>query len=98
MTVLAGGLGVAAVLVPQPAAAAAAAALPGLVVLVLALAARALTKRAARRRITHLPGFSRGRPADDATPQPTPSARPRPAPAGSTGDMNAAAPAVGSSK
>jgi len=92
VTVAAGAFAVGAALVPQPAGAAAAAAAPGLVVLLLALAARAFTRRAARRRVTYLPGFSRGRPADDATPRPAPSVRPRPAPAGSTGDLGAAAP------
>jgi hypothetical protein len=92
VTVAAGAFAVAVALVPQPAGAAAAAAVPGVAVLALALAARALTRRAARRRITHLPGFARGRAADDATPRPTPSARPRPQPAGSTGDLGAAAP------
>lgn len=92
VTVVAGAVAVAAVLVPQPAGAIAAAALPGFAVLILALAARLLTRRAAQRRITHLPGFARGRPVDDATPRPAPSARPRPIPTGSTGDVGAAAP------
>lgn len=93
VTVLAGVVAVAAVLAPQPAGLAAAAAIPGVAVLGLALAARALTRRAARRRITHLPGFARGRPPEDTpTPPPTPSARPRPVPAGSTGVLDAAAP------
>ncbi|QDU22550.1 hypothetical protein [Urbifossiella limnaea] len=91
VTVVAGAVAVAAALAPQPAGAAAAAALPGLAVLVLVLAARALTRRAARRRVTHLPGFARGPVADDATPRPTPSVKPRPVPTGSTGDLGAAA-------
>jgi hypothetical protein len=92
VTVAAGAFAVAAALVPQPAGAAAAAAAPGLAVLLLALAARAVTRRAARRRVTYLPGFSRSRTDEDATPRPTPSVRPRPLPAGSTGDLGTAAP------
>lgn len=92
VTVAAGAFAVAAALVPQPAGAAAAAAAPGVAVLLLVLAARVLTRRAARRRVTYLPGFSRGRPADEATPRPAPSVKPRPVGAGSTGDHGAAAP------
>jgi hypothetical protein len=91
VTALAAAVAVAAVLVPQPAGLAAAAGAPGLLLLALTFAARFLTRRVARRRITQLPGFARGRPVEEVPPLPTPSARPQLVPTGSTGELGAAA-------
>lgn len=59
---------------PQPTAQAAAAVQPGLLLLVVVLAGQALVKWYYRRRVTHLPGFTRGR-AEPAGSGPAPAAR-----------------------
>lgn len=53
---------------PQPSAQAAGAALPGVAALVLVLAAAAALRWYHRRRITHLPGFTRGLPEPPSQP------------------------------
>lgn len=93
---LVGGLVAAgAALYPQPAAQAAGAAAPGVAAVGLVVAARAAAGWYHRRRVEHLPGFSRGRPgsAVEVTVVPS-SARGRPSPNGSTGPHDAAAPAL----
>lgn len=82
VAVAGGACAVVAALHPQPAAQLAAAAEPGLAGLGLVLGGRAAVRWYYRRRVTHLPGFARGRPADDlplAAPVPS-SARGRPTP------------------
>jgi hypothetical protein len=70
VAVLGGAAAVAAVLVPQPTAQAAGAAVPGLAGLGLVLLIQLAARGYYRHRVTHLPGFSRGRPE----PVPGPSA------------------------
>jgi hypothetical protein len=62
VAVVAGGLGVAAVLVPHAAAQAAGACQPGLAAALVALVVVAVARASYRRRVTRLPGFSRGLP------------------------------------
>lgn len=101
VALLAGAAAVAAVLYPQPAAEAAGAAGPGLLALGLVLASQAAARWYYRRRITYLPGFTRGRPEMLTLPSSArggsgegsaPSARGRPSPNGSTGPADAPVP------
>ena len=94
---VAGGAAAAvAVFYPQPAGQVVAASQPGVGLLAVVLAAQAGLRWYYRHRVTHLPGFSRGRPEPSvATPGPPSTAHPRrPAGPGSTGpyDDPAAAP------
>lgn len=96
LLVLAGGLAATAALMPQPAAQAAAAALPGLLALTVVLVAQAAWRWYQRRRLTHLPSFTRTRiepttaSAIVLSPVSSPSARNGLAP-GSTGTAGHAA-------
>jgi hypothetical protein len=88
VAVLAGAIGVAAVLFPHPAAQAAGACQPGLVASVAVLLLHFGVRVYYRRRATHLPGFSRSIPEPSAPSAPVPvpsSARNRPAAVGSSG-------------
>lgn len=96
---LGGAAAVAAVLVPQPAGQVAGAAEPGVAAILLVFGVQAVARRYHRRRVTHLPGFTRVRPEPEeplpaapsgqapqngSTGPVPPSARePRPAPSGS---------------
>lgn len=82
----------AAVLVPHAAAQVAGAGQFGLAALVAAVAAQGVMRWAYRRRVTHLPGFTRTR-AEPAPAGPS-SARGRPSTNGSTGSVSPAAPAT----
>ncbi len=89
LVALLGGIAAAAaVLFPQPCSQIVGAIQPGIVVLLLLLAALALRKWAARRRVTHLPGFTRRRieqPSVPSTANTVGSAIKPPMPSGSTG-------------
>jgi hypothetical protein len=93
VVLLAAGAG-AAVLVPHAAAQAAGAGQFGLAALAAALAAQGAVRWAYRRRVTHLPGFTRSR-SELATAAAGPSsARGRASANGSTGTVSPAAPAT----
>jgi hypothetical protein len=84
VAVLGCAAGVAAVMLPHPAAWAVAGCQPGLAAAALVLGALALARLAYRRRMTHLPTFSRTAPEPDADVLPiASSARKRPSGAGS---------------
>jgi hypothetical protein len=92
VALLAGSAATAAVLFPQPAAQVAGAAQPGLAALVVVLVGLAVGRWYHRRRVTHLPGFSRSwsdHPITPSTPSGTPSVRQRPV--SSTGSTGSAA-------
>jgi hypothetical protein len=96
VALLGGAFGVGVVLYPQPAAQVVAAAQPGLVVALVAVVVQAVFRWYVRRRVRHLPGFTRTHPeppttgtasapqpaAGSGTPASPPSVRSRP---GSTG-------------
>jgi hypothetical protein len=84
----------AVVLAPHPAAQAAGAAQFGLAALVAALAVQGAVRWAYRRRVTHLPGFTRSRPEPAPSATVPSSARGRPSANGSTGSVSPAAPAT----
>jgi hypothetical protein len=77
-------------LAPHPAAQVAGAGQFGLAALVAALAVQGAVRWSYRRRVTHLPGFSRSRPESATVPS---STRGRPSANGSTGSVSPAAPA-----
>lgn len=84
----------AAVLAPQSAAQAAGAGQFGLAALVVALLGQAAVKWVYRRRVTHLPGFTRTRPEPSASAASASARTGRPAINGSTGSVSPAAPAA----
>ena len=87
VAVLGGAAAIGAVLYPQPAGQIAGAAEPGAAALAVVLAVRAAARWYYRRRVTHLPGFTRTR-VEPPTPLPAAaggSARARPSRFGSTG-------------
>jgi hypothetical protein len=100
VAVLGGAFAVGAVLYPQPAAQVVAAGQPGLALALFAVAVQALVRWQVRRRVTHLPGFTRTLPEPSAVSAPStatagvpaagPSSRSRP---GSSGTAAPAAPA-----
>jgi hypothetical protein len=84
----------AVVLVPHPAAQAAGAGQFGLAALVATLAVQAGVRWVYRRRVTHLPGFTRTRPEPATAAAGASSARGRPSINGSTGSVSPATPAT----
>lgn len=86
MALLGCAIALVAVFFPQPTAQIAAAAQPGVAVALLVLLIQIATYWHYRRRVTHLPGFARGRAEPVAAPSPVPSsARNRPSAAGAPG-------------